>query len=232
MNSTNPFMRLRNHAVWRHVPLLAVAAMVLLLVDGSSVALPFEGWLAGHMASATRCVIAGFGADAALVGTVAPSCSGLRTAIAGAILGAFLARRRVLGAAVGFACGLGLNLVRLVAVEACFRVSLPFGRTVHDLALYLILLPVALLAGWLWHAARRPVRAALGTAALTLGLVLFAVDVPQPPQPARLLTEAQSRALSTVAVYATLKGMAPAKPEVDLTAFYLALPRKLMEATP
>lgn len=167
----------------RRLPLLLLAATACFVVDATDWALPIEAWLAERMASATRAVFVGLNADPALLGTVAPACAGLRTATAGAILGASLARRRWLGALVGALCGLGLNLVRLVAVEAALRVDVPFGRALHDLALYLVVLPAALIAAWLWRAATRPVRLTLATAALTLGALLLAGDVPQPQPP-------------------------------------------------
>ena len=111
----------------RRLPLLLLAATACFVVDATDWALPLEAWLAERMASATRAVFVGLNADPALLGTVAPACAGLRTATAGAILGACLARRRWLGALVGALCGLGLNLVRLVAVEAALRVDVPFG---------------------------------------------------------------------------------------------------------
>lgn len=222
MKSTNPLMRLRDRAVWRHVPLLAVAATVLLMVDGSSVALPFESWLAERMASALRCVFVGVGADPALMGTVAPSCAGVRTALAAAILGACLApRRKWLGALVGAACGLGLNFVRLVAIEAVLRVDHAAGMMLHDLALYAIVLPAALAAWALWRAASRPARLTLAGCALYLGALLFAVDIPDPRGE---ITEAHSglhRGAQSIA-WTEL----PQAANVDLTNFYLDLARR------
>ena len=108
---------------------LLIGVSALFVVDATDWALPMEAWLAERMASALRCVFVGVGADPALMGTVAPACAGVRTATAGAILGACLAaRRKWLGAAVGALCGLGLNFVRLVAIEAALRVP----RRRHD----------------------------------------------------------------------------------------------------
>lgn len=223
MKSTNPLMRLRDRAVWRHVPLLAVAATVLLMVDGSSVALPFESWLAERMASALRCVFVGVGADPALMGTVAPSCAGLRTATAVAILGACLAaRRKWLGALVGALCGLGLNFVRLVAIEAVLRVDHAAGMMLHDLALYAIVLPAALLAAWLWRAASRPARLTLAGCALYLGALLTLVDLPQPLPPPKPLSDIEARALAQAVMDGSLQTRAP---RADLTDFYLGLSR-------
>ena len=105
-----------------------------------------------------------------------------------------------LAALVGALCGLGLNLVRLVAVEATLRVNVPFGRTLHDLALYAIVLPAALLAAWFWRNAPRTVRLTLAGCALYLGVFLLAGNIP-PPQP-------------------------PPNPNADFSAFFLDLARR------
>lgn len=204
----------------RRLPLLLLAATACFVVDATDWALPLEAWLAERMASATRAVFVGLNADPALLGTVAPACAGLRTATAGAILGACLARRRWLGALVGALCGLGLNLVRLVAVEAALRVDVPFGRALHDLALYLVVLPAALITAWLWRAATRPVRLTLATAALTLGALLTLVDLPQPPLPPKPLSDIEARALAQAVMDGSLQTRAP---RADLTDFYLRL---------
>ena len=213
-------------AALRLLALLALAASALFIVDQTDWALPFETWLAERMASALRCVFVGVGADPALAGTVAPACAGLRTATAGAILGACLARRRWLGAAVGALCGLGLNFVRLVAVEAVLRVDLEAGRMLHDLALYAVVLPTTLLAAWLWRVASRPVRATLAGCALYLGALLLAVDLPQPPPAPRPLTAAQSRIFAEAVAADAIRASLPRCPEVDLTDLMLNLNRR------
>lgn len=199
----------------RLVPLLLLAATACLIVDTTDWALPIEAWLAEQTAEALRAVFVGVGADAALTGTVAPACAGLRTATAGAILGACLARRRWLGAAVGALCGLGLNFVRLVAVEAALRVDVTFGQTLHDLALYAIVLPAALLAAWLWRAASRPARLTLAGCALYLATLLLAVDIPQPKK--------EKQPLAPFAALCAFEGAAQRPAHVDLTDFYLKL---------
>lgn len=209
----------------RRLPLLLLAASACFVVDATDWALPLEAWLAERMASATRAVFVGVGADPALLGTVAPACAGLRTATAGAILGACLARRRWLGAAVGALCGLGLNLVRLVAVEAALRVDFEAGMMLHDLALYAIVLPAALLAAWLWRAASRPARLTLAGCALYLGALLTLVDLPQPPPPPKPLSDIEARALAQAVVDGSLQAPAPRTPRADLTAFHRTLSR-------
>lgn len=202
--------------------LLTLAVSCLFIVDATDWALPLEAWLAERMASATRCVFVGLNADPALLGTVTPACAGLRTATAGAILGACLARRRWLGAAVGALCGLGLNLVRLVAVEAALRVDFEAGMMLHDLALYAIVLPAALLAAWLWRAASRPARLTLAGCALYLGALLTLVDLPQPPPPPKPLSDIEARALAQAVMDGSPQTRAP---RADLTDFYLGLSR-------
>ena len=156
--------------------LLTLGVSALFIVDATDWALPMEAWLAERMASALRCVFVGVGADAALVGTVAPSCAGVRTAIGAAILGACLAeRRKWLGALVGALCGLGLNFVRLVAIEAVLRVDHAAGMILHDLALYAIGLPAALLAWALWRLSSRPAKITLAASALSLATLLLAL---------------------------------------------------------
>ncbi len=205
----------------RLVPLLLLAATACLIVDTTDWALPIEAWLAEQTAEALRAVFVGVGADAALTGTVAPACAGLRTATAGAILGACLARRRWLGAAVGALCGLGLNFVRLVAVEAVLRVDFEAGMMLHDLALYAVVLPTTLLAAWLWRVASRPVRATLAGCALYLGALLLAVDIPDPREE---ITEAH-RGLHRGAQSIAWTEL-PQAANVDLTNFYLDLARR------
>lgn len=213
-------------AALRFLALLTLGVSALFVVDATDWALPFESWLAGQMAEALRAVCVGVGADPALMGTVAPACAGLRTATAGAILGACLAQRRWLGAAVGALCGLGLNFVRLVAVEAVLRVDFEAGMMLHDLALYAIVLPAALLAARLWRAASRPVRATLAGCALYLGALLLAVDLPQPPPPPRPLTAAQSRLIAEAISADVIRASLPRRHEIDLTELLLNLNRR------
>lgn len=207
----------------RFLALLTLGVSALFVVDATDWALPFESWLAERMASALRCVFVGVGADPALMGSVAPACAGLRTATAGAILGACLAaRRKWLGVLVGALCGLGLNLVRLVAVEAVLRVDHAAGMMLHDLALYAIVLPAALLAAWLWRAASHPARLTLAGCALYLGALLTLVDLPQPPPPPKPLSDIEARALAQAVMDGSLQTRAP---RADLTDFYLGLSR-------
>ena len=204
----------------RFLALLLLACSLLFIVDATDWALPFETWLAGQMAEALRAVCVGVGADPALLGTVAPACAGLRTATAGAILGACLAQRRWLGALVGALCGFGLNLVRLVAVEAALRVDLEAGRMLHDLALYAIILPAALAAYALWRVCSKPARATLAGCALTLAALLLAIDIPDPRGE---ITEAH-RGLHRETQ--RIEWVEPAQTmHVDLTDFYLILSR-------
>ena len=206
----------------RFLALLLLACSALFIVDATDWALPMEAWLAERMASALRCVFVGVGADAALVGTVAPSCAGVRTATAGAILGACLAeRRKLLGALVGAACGLGLNLVRLAAIEAVLRVDVEAGRMLHDLALYAVVLPAALAAWALWRLCSRPAKITLAACALSLAALLAAVDVPDPRGE---ITEAH-RGLHRGAQRIAWTEL-PQAASVDLTGFYLDLTRR------
>lgn len=200
---------------------LLIGVSALFVVDATEWALPVEAWLAERMASALRCVFVGVGADPALVGTVAPACAGVRTALAAAILGACLAeRRKWLGALVGAACGLGLNLVRLVAIEAVLRVDHAAGMMLHDLALYAIILPAALAAYALWRLCSKPARATLAASALYLAALLLAVDIPDPRGE---ITEAH-RGLHRETQ--RIEWVEPAQTmHVDLTDFYLILSR-------
>ena len=207
----------------RFLALLLLGVSALFIVDATDWALPMEAWLAERMASALRCVFVGVGADPALMGTVAPACAGVRTALAAAILGACLApRRKWLGALVGALCGLGLNLVRLVAVEAALRVDHAAGMMLHDLALYAIVLPAALAAWALWRLCSKPARATLAGCALYLGALLTLVDLPQPPLPPKPLSDIQARALAQAVMDGSLQTRAP---RADLTDFYLGLSR-------
>ena len=211
----------------RFLALLTLGVSCLFIVDATDWALPMEAWLAERMASALRCVFVGVGADAALVGTVAPSCAGVRTAIGAAILGACLAeRRKWLGAAVGALCGLGLNFVRLVAIEAVLRVDHAAGMMLHDLALYAIVLPAAFAAWALWRLCSKPVRATLAAAALSLAALLLAVDIPEPPPAPRPLTAAQSRIFAEAVAADAIRASLPRRPEVDLTDLMLNLNRR------
>ena len=209
-------------AALRFLALLTLGVSALFVVDATDWALPFETWLAERMASALRCVFVGLNADPALLGTVAPACAGVRTAIGAAILGACLAeRRKWLGAAIGAACGLGLNFVRLVAVEAVLRVDVEAGRMLHDLALYAIVLPAALAAYALWRVCSKPARATLAVSALSLATLLLAVDIPDPREE---ITEAH-RGLHGEAQ--RIEWVEPAQTvNVDLTGFYLDLTRR------
>ena len=209
-------------AALRFLALLTLGVSALFVVDATDWALPFESWLAERMASALRCVFVGVGADPALVGTVAPSCAGVRTAIGAAILGACLAeRRKWLGALVGALCGLGLNFVRLVAIEAVLRVDHTAGMILHDLALYLVILPAALAAWALWRLSSKPVRATLAGCALFLATLLLAVDIPDPREE---ITEAH-RGLHRGAQSIAWTEL-PQAANVDLTNFYLDLARR------
>ena len=208
----------------RHLRFLALLLGVsaLFIVDATDWALPLETWLAGQMAEALRAVCVGVGADPALMGTVAPACAGVRTAIGAAILGACLAeRRKLLGALVGAACGLGLNFVRLVAIEAVLRVDHAAGMMLHDLALYAIILPAALLAWALWRLCSRPAKLTLAASALSLAALLLAVDIPDPRGE---ITEAH-RGLHRETQ--RIEWVEPAQTmHVDLTGFYLDLARR------
>ena len=206
-------------AALRFLALLLLGVSALFVVDATDWALPFESWLAERMASALRCVFVGVGADPALMGTVAPSCAGVRTAIGAAILGACLAeRRKWLGALVGAACGLGLNFVRLVAIEAVVRVDFEAGMMLHDLALYAIVLPAALAAWGVWRFCSKPARVTLAGCALYLAALLLAVDVPDPRGEISEAHRGLHRGTQSIA------WVEPAQAEnVDLTDFYLRL---------
>jgi exosortase/archaeosortase family protein len=93
--------------------------------------------------------------------TVTAACSGLRTIIACGALAVLLRKWRLIPLAL--AGGFLLNLARVVVVELLCRVDVPFGMMVHDLALFLVVLPIGLFAVTLYrqlsHAGRSLVQA-------------------------------------------------------------------------
>lgn len=159
----------------RLLPLIALAVGLCWLVDGTTVALDLEVGLAERMACALKALLRGFCLDETLHCHVAPACSGLRTAVAAALFGAFTARSRWIGFAIGALAGLWLNLARLLAIELGMRASPAIGATLHAFALPLIIAPLALGLIALIRRASPIVRAlAAVTAAMLLAALLNA----------------------------------------------------------
>ena len=159
----------------RALPLIALAVGLCWLVDGTTAALDLEVDLAERMACALKALLRGFCLDETLHCHVAPACSGLRTALAAALFGAFIARSRWIGFAIGALAGLWLNLARLLLIELGTRLSSDLGHTLHAFALPLIIAPLALGLLALIRRASPIVRAlAATTSALLLVLLLNA----------------------------------------------------------
>lgn len=159
----------------RALPLIALAVGLCWLVDGTTAALDLEVDLAERMACALKALLRGFCLDETLHCHVAPACSGLRTALAAALFGAFIARSRWIGFAIGALAGLWLNLARLLLIELGTRLSSDLGHTLHAFALPLIIAPLALGLLALIRRASPIVRAlAATTAALLLAALLNA----------------------------------------------------------
>ena len=167
---------------------LALAVGLCWLVDGTDAALDLEVTLADRMACALRALLRGLCLSDALHCTVAPACSGLRTAVAAALFALALptaqrpggASRLVVGpvarhtcrAALGAMAGLWLNLARLLAIELGMRASPAIGATLHDFALPLLIAPLAL---GLLALIRRASPLGRALAAVTAGLLLLAL---------------------------------------------------------
>ncbi len=162
----------------RALPLLIVAALVCWAVDGTAWALPVEADLAERMGNALRALLAGLCLPDALHCSVAPACSGLRTAVAAALLGAFVARRWWCGVAIGALCGLALNLLRLLALELAARADPALGETLHATALLSVILPAALLAWGLCRRLTVPARAFALIAMAEITLLLLCAPLP------------------------------------------------------
>ena len=144
----------------RYLPLFALAIALCWIVDGTDAAFAFECDLAERMVCALRALLRGLCLSDALHCTVAPACSGLRTAVAVALFALALptaqrpggASRLVVGpvarhtcrVALGALAGLWLNLARLLAIELAMRLSPALGQTLHAFALPLIIAPLAL----------------------------------------------------------------------------------------
>ena len=161
------------------------------IVDGTDAALALECDLAERMACALRALLRGLCLSDALHCTVAPACSGLRTAVAVALFALALppaqrpggASRLVVGpvarhtcrAALGALAGLWLNLARLLAIELGMRASPAIGATLHDFALPLLIAPLAAAFLALLPRLKLPQRVLLATtSALLLVLLLNA----------------------------------------------------------
>lgn len=127
------------------VILSAIAVLVCWVMDNTPAALPLERTLAASMEGALRSVMIGLGLSPDLTCAVAPECSGLRTAVASAILSALVSRRWVAGSLAGLLLGLWLNLVRLAVLELVTRADPVIGHDLHGFALPLIILPAAAL---------------------------------------------------------------------------------------
>ena len=170
---------------------LALAIALCWIVDGTDAALDLEVTLARGMENALRALLRGLCLSDALHCSVAPACSGLRTAVAAALFALALptaqrpggASRLVVGpvarhtcrAALGAMAGLWLNLARLLAIELGMRASPALGQTLHDFALPLLIAPLAAALLALLPRLKLPQRALLAiTSALLLVLLLNA----------------------------------------------------------
>lgn len=159
----------------RLLPLIALAVGLCWLVDGTDAALDLEVTLARGMENALRALLRGLCLPSTLTCTIAPACSGLRTAVAAALFGAFTARSRWIGFAIGALAGLWLNLARLLLIELGTRLSSDLGHTLHAFALPLIIAPLAAALLALLPRLKLPQRVLLATtSALLLALLLNA----------------------------------------------------------
>ena len=133
------------------LPGAVVIVCLCWVVDCTAYALDFETWTLAPKTSAALCaVLRGFALpDEVLRCTVTAACSGLRTIIACGALAVLLRKWRLIPLAL--AGGFLLNLARVVIVELLCRVDVPFGMMVHDLALFLVVLPIGLFAVTLYR---------------------------------------------------------------------------------
>lgn len=148
------------------------AALICFIVDCTSLTLPLEGALQMATSRGRWAVLTGLWLDATICKTtVTVACCGLRTAIACGVLAWVMGAPRTIPLAV--VGGFTLNLARVVIVELLVRVDIGLGMMVHDLALFLVIAPLGLLAFFAWQRADRPIRATLATALiLSLGVYL------------------------------------------------------------
>lgn len=130
--------------------LCALAGLGLIAVDTLPAFGPLETDMARRMAFSVSAILRGLNLDPALTCAVSPACAGLRTAAAAAVFGAVIARSRLLGALLGIACGLALNLLRILVCELCTRFDPALGAIIHASALYSVIFPSVLIARILW----------------------------------------------------------------------------------
>lgn len=165
----------------RALPLLLVAGLLCWAVDGTDAALGLEADMARRMAAALSALLRGLNLDPALTCTVSPACAGLRTAAAAAVFGAVIARHRVIGALTGFACGLALNLLRILVCELCTRFDPSLGAVIHATALYSVILPAVLIARILWLRMGRTLRLTSAAVVIYGSALLLLCAGPNPP---------------------------------------------------
>lgn len=161
--------------VFTMLPVALVVVALCWVVDCTSYALDFETWTLAPKTTAALCaVLRGFALpDEVLRCTVTAACSGLRTIIACGALAVLLRKWRLIPLAL--AGGFLLNLARVVIVELLCRVDLPFGMMVHDLALFLVVLPMGVMAVVCYKHLSRPLRLAAQCYAIILSLCLMNV---------------------------------------------------------
>lgn len=161
--------------VFTMLPVALVVVALCWVVDCTSLTSTFEAHvLAPKTTHALGAVLRGLMLpDEILRCTVTAACSGLRTMIACGALAACLHRWRMIPFAI--AGGFLLNLARVVIVELLCRVDLPFGMMVHDLALFLVVMPIGLMAVICYRRLARPLRLMVQTYTILLSLCLLTV---------------------------------------------------------
>ena len=157
------------------LPGAVVIVCLCWVVDCTSLTSTFEAHvLAPKTTHALGAVLRGLMLpDEILRCTVTAACSGLRTMIACGALAACLHRWRLIPLAL--AGGFLLNLARVVIVELLCRVDVPFGMMVHDLALFLVVLPIGLFAVTLYRQLSHAGRCLVQAYTLMLSGILLAL---------------------------------------------------------
>lgn len=163
--------------------LCALAVLGLIAVDTLPAFGPVETDMARRMAAALSALLRGLNLDPALTCTVSPACAGLRTAAAAAVFGAVIARHRVIGALTGFACGLALNLLRILVCELCTRFDPALGALIHATALYSVILPAVLIVSLLWLRMGRTLRLTAAAVVIYGSNLLLCAGLNPPPAP-------------------------------------------------
>ncbi len=161
--------------------LSALAVLGLIAVDTLPAFGPVETDMARRMAAALSALLRGLNLDPALTCAVSPACAGIRTAAAAAVFGSVIARSRLLGALLGIACGLALNLLRILVCELCTRFDPSLGAVIHATALYLVILPAVLIARILWLRMGRLTRLT-SAAVIIYGSAILLLCSGMPPQ--------------------------------------------------